>query len=175
LKKSQAALTRARRLPHPNTLAALGFFAAMLHQFRREFHLAQQQAEAVIVLAHEQEVPLWAPFADIVRGWALAMQGQWEEGIAQIQRGLAATQDMKSVVARPVYLAMLAEAHATAGQIETGLGVLAEALACVERTEERYYEAELHRLRGELLLRQAVTDASQAETCFQQALAVAKR
>ena len=86
LERSQAALTLARRLSHPHDQAAHGFFAAVLHQFRREFHLTQRQAEAVIVLAHEP--PVWVPYANIVRGWALAMQGQWEEGIAQIQRGL---------------------------------------------------------------------------------------
>jgi predicted ATPase len=69
---------------------------------------------------------------------------------------------------------MLTEAHAAAGQAEAGLDVLAEALALVDRTEERYWEAELYRLKGELLLQQIVPDAPQAEACFQQALAIAR-
>jgi predicted ATPase len=70
---------------------------------------------------------------------------------------------------------MLTEAYAAAGQAEAGLDVLAEALALVDRTDERYWEAELYRLKGELLLQQATPDAPQAEACFQQALAVARR
>jgi hypothetical protein len=71
--------------------------------------------------------------------------------------------------------ALRAEAHAAAGQAEAGLGVLAEALALVDHTGERYWEAEVYRLKGDLLLRQSVPDAPQAEACFQQALAVACR
>lgn len=69
---------------------------------------------------------------------------------------------------------MLAEAYGEDGQAEVGLGLLAEALAHVDRTAERYWEAEIYRLKGALLLRQAVPDAPQAEACFQQALTVAR-
>ena len=110
-----------------------------------------------------------------MRGWALAMQGQWEEGIAQIQQGLVAQHATGAEIARPSFLALLAEAHAAAGQAEAGLGVLAEALALVDHTGERHWEAEVYRLKGELLLQQCVPDAPQAEACFQQALAVARR
>ncbi len=103
------------------------------------------------------------------------MQGQWEEGIAQIQQGLVAQHATGAEIARPSFLALLAEAHAAAGQAEAGLGVLAEALALVDHTGERHWEAEVHGLKGELLLQQAVPDAPQAEACFQQALAVARR
>src|SRR5215831_9607443 len=103
------------------------------------------------------------------------MRGQWEQGIVQIQQGLVAQQTVGAQIARPHFLAMLTEAHAAAGQAEAGLDVLAEALALVDRTEERYWEAELCRLKGELLLQQIVPDAPQAEACFQQALAIARR
>jgi predicted ATPase len=114
-------------------------------------------------------------YGTIMRGWALAMQGQWEEGIAQTQQGLVAQQATGAKIARPHFLALLAEAYAAAGQAEAGLGVLAEALALVDHTAERYWEAEVYRLKGKLLLRQAVPDAPQAEACFQQALAIARR
>jgi predicted ATPase len=110
-----------------------------------------------------------------MRGWTLAMQGQWEEGMAQIRQGLVAQQTVGAQIARPHFLALLAEAHAAAGQVEAGLDVLAEALALVDYTAERYWEAEIYRLKGELLWRQAIPDATQAETCFQRALAVARR
>lgn len=70
---------------------------------------------------------------------------------------------------------MLAEVHSIMGQPEAGLTALSEALALVETTGERYYEAELHRLKGELLLQHAAPEASHAEACFQQALDIARR
>jgi len=175
LKRSQAALTLARALSHPPSLAAALIFAAMLHQVRRERQLAQDRAEAAIALALEQGLPHQVAYGTIMRGWALAMQGQWEQGIAQIQQGLVAQHATGAEVARPSFLALLAEAQAAAGQAEVGLGVLAEALALVDHTGERHWEAEVYRLKGELLLQQGVPDAPQAEACFQQALAVARR
>ena len=89
LKRSQEALTLARELAHPYSLAyALGF-AARLHQFRREGQQTHEQAEAAITLSTEQGFPLWLAVGTILRGWALAEQGQEEEGIAQIRQGLA--------------------------------------------------------------------------------------
>jgi predicted ATPase len=75
----------------------------------------------------------------------------------------------------PYFLALLAEAYGNAGQADDGLQVLAEALMLVDKTGERLWEAELHRLQGELLLRQAIPDTTQAEPCFQQALTIARR
>ncbi len=175
LKRSQAALTLARELSHPPSLASALIFAVMLHQLRRERQLTQDRAEAAIALALEQGLPHQVAYGTIMRGWALAMQGQWEQGMAQIQQGLVAQHATGAEIARPSFLALLAEAHAAAGQAEAGLGVLAEALALVDHTGERYWEAEVYRRKGEFLLRQAVPAAPQAEACFQQALAVARR
>jgi predicted ATPase len=92
-----------------------------------------------------------------------------------MHQGLAAWCATGAEVARPYMLALLAEASAQVGQREEGLPLLAEALAMINDTEERRWEAELHRLKGELLLRQAVLDAPQAEACFQQSLTIARR
>ena len=92
----------------------------------------------------------------ILRGWALAEQGQAEEGIAQIRQGLAAYQATGAECTRPYYLALLAEAYGKVGQAEEGLTVLAEALAIVDKNGERWYEAELYRLKGELTLHSQV-------------------
>jgi len=175
LQRSEAALTLARALSHPPSLAGALAFAAMLHQGRRERQLVQERAEAAIALARAQGLPHWVTYGTIMRGWTLAVQGQWEEGMTQIQQGLVAQHASGAQIARPHFLAMLTEAHAAAGQAEAGLDVLAEALALVDHTGERYWEAELYRLKGELLLQQALPDASQAEVCFQQALSVARR
>ena len=81
---------------------------------------------------------------------------------------------MGAELIRPYYLALLAEACAKGGQAEEGLSVLAEALATVHKTGERFYEAELYRLKGELLLAQSTHQTTEAETCFHQALDIAR-
>ena len=90
-----------------------------------------------------------------MRGWALAEQGQGEEGIAQIRQGLAAYRATGAELDRPHFLALLAEAYGKVGQVEEGLTVLAEALAAVDKTGERVDEAELYRLKGELTLQRS--------------------
>ena len=119
----------------------------------------------------------------IFRGWALAQrspepgpgQGQGEEGMAQMQQGLAAWRATGAEVFRPYGLALLAEASAKVGQHEAGLTLLAEALAVANDTGERRWEAELYRLKGELLLARAAEHDAEAETCFRQALDIARR
>ena len=96
----------------------------------------------------------------IGRGWALVAQGQDDEGIVQLRHGIAASQATGSELTRPAFLVQLAEAYGRTGQIEEGLHVLAEALAAVHSTGERYCEADLYRLQGEFLLRQAAPGAA---------------
>jgi predicted ATPase len=103
------------------------------------------------------------------------MQGQGAEGLTQLRQGLDAYRATGTEFYRPHFLGMLAEVHRSLGQPEAGLAALSEAPTLVETTGERYYEAELHRLKGELLLQHAALEVSQAETCFQQALAIARR
>src|SRR5215510_9661181 len=111
----------------------------------------------------------------MLRGWALALQGDAAAGVAHILQGLAASQDMGPETLRPHWLALLAEAHAEAGQPELGLVVLDEAFTLMATTEVRWWESELSRLKGVLLLRIPSPEIPQAEACFQQALAVARR
>ncbi len=115
LQRMHEALTLAQELRSPFNLAfALGF-AAMLHQFRQEGQLIQERAEALLALSHEQGFVLWLGWGSILRGWALAEQGQAEEGIAQICRGLAALQATGTKGSRPYFLALLAEAYEKVG------------------------------------------------------------
>src|SRR5262249_37822591 len=109
------------------------------------------------------------------RGERLAAQGQGDAGIAQMHQGLTAIRATGQRLSMSAYLVRLAAACGQSGQAEEGLHLLAEALVHVEHTGERYSEAEVYRLKGELLLQQAVPDAPQAEACCQQALAVARR
>ena len=108
-----------------------------------------------------------------MRGWALAVQGQGAEGIAQIHQGMVAFRAAGAELGRPRDLALLAEACGEAGQTEEGLTVLVEALAVVDKTGERYWEAELYRLKGKLLLALLAEQYTEAATCFHQALDIA--
>ena len=86
LARSQEAVTLAQQLAHPFSLSFALSCAAMFHQFRREGRAAQERAEAAISLATEQGFPYWMAHGAILRGWALAQQGQAQEGIEQITK-----------------------------------------------------------------------------------------
>src|SRR5262249_54991292 len=112
------ALTLAQELSLPFSLAYVLDFDAWLHRFRREAQAAQERAEAEIALSTEQGFPHWLAMGTIQRGWALAEQGQVEEGINQVRQGLAARRATGAEVSRPYFLALLAEAYGKAGQVE---------------------------------------------------------
>jgi predicted ATPase len=173
--RSQEALALARALAHPYSLAVSQHYAALLHHRRREAPAVQEQAEALLTLATAQGFPLWMGFGICWHGWVLAMQGQDEAGLAQMQQGMTAVLATGHTLSRPLCLILLAEAAGHAGQVEEGLRLLAEALAAFEASGRGDMLAEAYRLQGELLLRQAVPDAAQAEACFQQALTIARR
>jgi class 3 adenylate cyclase/predicted ATPase len=154
-KKIEAALTLARELAHPHSLANALYWAAMLHQFCREGTGARRWAEALLALCTEHGFSLWLAAGAALQGWALAVQGQGEEGITQLRQGLDAFRATGAAMTQTHILALLAEAYGTGGQAAEGLTVLAEALATVERTGERFHEAELYRLKGELTLQGA--------------------
>jgi predicted ATPase len=180
LKRSQDALTLAQELSHPSSLVFALSFTAMLHQYRREGKATQERAETLIALSSEQGFPQWVALGTVRRGWALAEQGQGEEGIAQIRQGLAAYRETGAKLGRPLWLALLAEAYGKVGQVEEGLSVVAEALATVDKTGERFYEAELYRLKGTLTLQSKVPSPKsqveeEAEGYFRKAIEVARR
>ena len=143
LKRIHEALTLAQELAHPYSLAYAFHWAGMVHQHRREGQATQKWAEAVIALAIEQGFPFWLAGGTRLRGCALVEQGQLQEGMPQMRQSQL-----------PFALALLAEAYNKAGQAEEGLSVLTKALTAVEKTEERVYEAEMYRIKGELTLQQ---------------------
>jgi predicted ATPase len=170
----EEALTFAQELSQPFTLAYALDMAAELHQFRQEGPLTQAHADALLALSTEHDFAARGAQGRYLRGWALAKQGQEEEGFVQICQGIAAWRATGAAIGQPYLLALLAEAYSMTGHIVEGRRVLDEALATAHNTGEQYYKAELYRLNGELLLRQAVPDEKQTATCFQQALTVAR-
>jgi predicted ATPase len=168
LQRSQEALALAQELDHPFTLGfALNIAGSLFHQFRREGQTAKERNEAMMQLSQQEGFPFFQVIGTIFQGWTQAMAGQ-------IRQGLATCQAMGTGMQRSHLLALLAEAYASAGQAEQGLNVLAEALSFVQSSNERYYEAEIYRLRGKFLLMQG-GDEAKAEASFHQAIEVARR
>lgn len=131
----------------------------------------------LLSLATEWQLSRWVPFATVAQGWVLTERGKVEAGLRQMAQGITAYRGVGARQSLPMSLAMLAEAHGKAGQPEQGLRVLAEALDMVQQSGGYWYEAELHRLCGELWLAQGSTRhaCKHAEACFQQALSIARR
>jgi predicted ATPase len=171
------ALTLAQESSNAYSLAFALNYASLLHAWRREVEFAKERAEAVMTLANEHGFIHALSVAQIRRGWALAQQGAVAEGIRQLHQGLATLRDMGTELPLSHHLALLAEAYQQGGQVEAALQALAEVLAHVDKTGERYYEAELYRLKGECLLAQTGKRCKEreAEECFRQALAIARR
>ena len=170
---SQAALALAQQLAHPVSLNQALYWAAVLHHLRREAPLTQVRAEAAMTIATDQGFS--QSLAIPLRGWALAARGQGEDGLTQLQQSLGAYRATQTTRDQPYHLTLLAEASAQVGQTATGLEALAEALAKLPKSAARWWEAELHRLRGALLLQHTVVQPGEVEACFQQALSVARR
>jgi predicted ATPase len=173
-RRSQETLALARELLHPLSLAVARFQTGTFHQFRRDVSETRELADALLALAAEQGFAFHRAAGSVLQGWALAEQGHGEAGLAQIRQGLAASGVIPLFV-RGYFLALLAEACGKAGKVEEGLAALAEALRAIENTGIGFYEPELHRLRGELLLARAPEHPTDAEVCFQQAIVIARR
>jgi predicted ATPase/class 3 adenylate cyclase len=167
-------LARAREMAHPNTLAQTLYCGCVVRQLSRDRLGVVELAEVLVPLATEQGFPYWLAMAIILRGWALSEAGETERGIAQIMRGLTAFRATAAQLWMPYFLGLLAEARGKANEPAEGLRLLAEALDRVERTGERWFEAELHRRRGELLLSLAEGERGEAEPCFHRSIAVGR-
>lgn len=150
--RSQAALTLARGRSDPFSLGFALIFAAGLYQLRREGQRTQSHAEEGMTLAREYGFTALLSAGTIRRGWAFAEQGQGEEGLRQMQQGLTARQATGAELAQPHFLALQAEVYGKLGQRENALTCLSEALVTMRASGEHRLEAELYRLKGELLL-----------------------
>jgi predicted ATPase len=154
-----------------------------LHQWRWDVLATLTWTEAMMALCDEHGFGQYVSHARLLHGWALMAQGQAEEGLEQMRQSLTAYEATGAAIWRPYFLALLAEGYTKVGAADEGLRVLAEALAAAQHTSERVWEAELYRLKGELLQVRhpqsapgsGMAYAAEAEACFQQALDVARR
>src|SRR5262245_22626769 len=175
LARVHEALTVAHELAQAFSRAFARCWAATVSQLCRDVPAVHEHAEAAVTRATEQGFPMWINHGTPVRGWALALQGQGEEGMAQVRQGIAAWRATGAVQHVPYFSTLLADVCGHRGHTAEGLQVLADASTLIEQHEERWWEAEVCRLRGVLLLRQAAPQPEEAEAYFQRALEVARR
>jgi predicted ATPase len=171
LDRIQEAISLARELREPQGLAHAFFFASVLYHLRRDLRMTQECAEAVINITLEHGLVLYQAMATIIQGWTLSEQGRVNEGIDRMREGMAALDATGTALVRPHFLALLANSLSKVQQDEEALRLLDEAITMVANNDERYFEAELYRLKGELLFAQNPTTA---EPCFQRSLEIAE-
>jgi tetratricopeptide (TPR) repeat protein len=172
IRKIEQALALSRQLPRAYDRTFAVAFAAWLHHFCGQSQAAQSHAETAIALSNEYGFPFWLSVGTTLRGWALSERGKSAEAIAQILEGIASHQATGAKTAESWSYALLAEAYERAGCLEEGLEALTRALEIMHSTGEGFYEAEVHRLKGELLPKH---DASEARICLQRAIDVARK
>ena len=172
----------ARAIDHPLSLAMAYNFAATFHQLRRETGVVRELEDVRLEYATKHDFDLFLLLGEIYRGWLLAEEGRKEEGADRIRQGVAVYQMIGAELGRPTFLGILAEVCSDLDRAEEAEATIAEALALGERTGLRYWDAELHRLQGELVLRAAGKSKSArgaaelaAETSFHQAIEIAQR
>jgi len=168
----ESTLVHARSLAHPYSIAITLLFAAQLSQLRRDTASARTQAEEALAISAEHGLDAVWLWCLLPRGWAIAQEGDVPAGITDICEAMTRRRAANIGAVWPWFYTILAEAQGQLGKIDDALAGLEEALQWVQRNDEHLYEAEAHRIRGELLFKQH--DPAAAETCFQQALTVAR-
>jgi DNA-binding winged helix-turn-helix (wHTH) protein/predicted ATPase len=154
LREQREALAAADGSSDPATLVFAQTVAALHHSLRRQSHATRTHAETAIAVAVEHGFPYWRAWATILRGWAVADGGSLAEGTEELRQGLADYEATGAAIARPWCFALLAAVQRQAGDVGGALSSLEAALMSVETGQARTWEAELHRLTGELRLEQ---------------------
>jgi len=175
LRLAERALADAESAAHAPTMAHALLFAALLALVRcnPEAVATYSQALANIVSRYDLRAD-WAGLAGFLQGWAKSCDCAEESRLAEMRKGIETTREQGNILFSPGLGATLAEAEAIAGENDAALRRLDDALAGLGHTEERWYEAEIHRIRGEILLRRDPADNAAAEQSLQVAIAIAQ-
>jgi DNA-binding winged helix-turn-helix (wHTH) protein/predicted ATPase len=172
LEWSDAAIAEARRLAHPPSVAVSLAVGAVRLSLAGDHAGYDERADELVAVATEQGFPLWFALGKLHRGWVKVENGDVAEGISLLRSGSSAYRATGAETWTPHHLALLATACEIAGQVAEAVTVLDEALQIVERTGERWFAAELNRLKGQLLLRQGRPEVG--EELYQKALSIAR-
>jgi class 3 adenylate cyclase/tetratricopeptide (TPR) repeat protein len=174
LKAAEQALSLAREVSHPFSIALALAYLAMLHQFRREPEAALKTAEEARGLCQEYRFDYYRAWSSLVRAWAIAEQGRIEEGVSAYDAALMEFGETGAGLRMPHYLGMLAGIHRKAGERAAGLKVVSQAAQIAETNNERWCNAMLEVERGELLLLDASEEAiGEADAAFTHAIDIA--
>jgi predicted ATPase len=168
------ALALSRQLGHAHTLSYALWHAGVAAVFARDVATVHACSNNCVALASEHGFPVWVAYGRVLQGWADAQKGEATTGIDLIRDGMAAAEAAGTRLCAPLHLTLLAEALALAGKIEEGLAALDDAFATAAASGERGWDAEIHRLRGELTGRLPYPDPAKAEESFRTALAIAR-
>lgn len=174
LAPSREAMALAEALAYPPGVAVAQLYTSAFHIFRRDWQAVQESAEAVLRISTRHGLVYWRTAGLVCRGRAVAQRGALEEGIAQIDQGLADGRDMGAEAFTVLQYVLLAESYRKAGRWGQGLAAVDEALRIAQHTGERFYQPEAHRLKGELL-RMLTEDETEVEACFRRAIELARR
>jgi predicted ATPase len=175
LKRSGEAITLARQIGHPFSLAFALSVASILRGCALDAQGSQELAEEAIAICSEKGFLYWLGVATVYRGLGLAWQGKYDEGISQTREGERIWRATGAVIGQPEYLISLAEVLGDAGEAEKGLRMLQEVFEMINRSGETIYAEELHRIRGDLLLKLSLEDQGEAEACYRKAIAIAHK
>jgi predicted ATPase/DNA-binding CsgD family transcriptional regulator len=168
----------ARALAHPYSLVFALYCVELFQYFRQDTTSLQQRTEESMTLCNEYQIPLFRTIATALQGWVRVRQQQDCTGIDSIREGLAAYEAVGSGLIKPIFLSLLADAYDVINKESTALDILAEALEIVQQTEERFWEAEIHRRIGEILLKSQTPHPvlqRSPEAWFLEAIAIAQR
>jgi adenylate cyclase len=174
LDRNREALRLAQERAHPHDLAGALHYANVFDELRRDGQAVEARADALLAIAREQGYPIWLGFGHLMKGWARADQGQVETGLAELRLGVEALRRTGLRTGWPYYLALMVRACGSLGDVDEALRIQADAIEAGRVAGEHCWDAELWRLKGDLLRRRAPSDDAEAEACFRRAIETAR-
>ena len=174
LAHSNEAVSIAEGLDHSFSQALALSFSQWVHQFRCDVAQTRATAESALAIAQEHGFAFWYGWCGVMRGWAVAQQGQAKEAIAEIRQGIKDWRAQGSELGSHYYYVLLAEACIKAGKPDEAADALTEATKFADDTGEGFYRAEIFRVRGRVVLLKGSTAEQEAEACFRSAIEVAR-
>ncbi len=173
LRAAEDGLAHSQSLGGLHTINFSLCYLAAVHHIRRDALSALQRASQSLALAREQNFATWIGISQMIRGASLASQGNCEEGLEELEQGMRAHAAMEATTYQPFALALLVKGLLAAGRLVAALHTVTEALTLSEATGERFYTAELLRLKAEALV--STGRLAQAEQCLREAIETSRR